>query len=84
MRTRWRTSSYSGGNGGACIEVTSQDDSGRILVRDSKNRQGAALRFTPAAWHAFTRRVKADASGRCACASGVRRRWVVNLYGGRR
>jgi hypothetical protein len=32
----------------------------------------------------FTRRVKADASGRCACASGVRRRWVVNLYGGRR
>jgi hypothetical protein len=32
----------------------------------------------------FTRRVKADQSGRCACASGVRRRWVVNLYGGRR
>jgi hypothetical protein len=32
----------------------------------------------------FTRQVKADASGRCACASGVRRRWVVNLYGGRR
>ena len=32
----------------------------------------------------FTRRVKADASGRCACASGVRRRWVVDLYGGRR
>jgi hypothetical protein len=32
----------------------------------------------------FTRRVKSDQSGRCACASGVRRRWVVNLYGGRR
>jgi len=32
----------------------------------------------------FARRVKADQSGRCACASGVRRRWVVNLYGGRR
>jgi len=32
----------------------------------------------------FTRRVKADQSGRCACASGVRRRWVVDLYGGRR
>jgi hypothetical protein len=32
----------------------------------------------------FTRRVKADALGRCACASGVRRRWVVDLYGGRR
>lgn len=32
----------------------------------------------------FTRRVKADSSGRCACASGIRRRWMVNLYGGRR
>ena len=32
----------------------------------------------------FTRRVKADASGRCACASGIRRRWMVNLYRGRR
>jgi hypothetical protein len=32
----------------------------------------------------FTRRVRADQSGRCACASGVRRRWVVNLYGGHR
>lgn len=30
----------------------------------------------------FTRRVPADASGRCACASGVRRRWMLNLYGG--
>ncbi len=30
----------------------------------------------------FTRRVKADAPGRCACASGIRRRWMVNLYGG--
>jgi hypothetical protein len=32
----------------------------------------------------FTRRVRADASGRCACASGIRRRWMVNLYRGRR
>ena len=32
----------------------------------------------------FTRQVKADSSGRCACASGIRRRWMVNLYGGRR
>ncbi len=31
----------------------------------------------------FTRRVRADTSGRCACASGVRRRWMLNLYGGR-
>lgn len=32
----------------------------------------------------FTRRVKANTSGRCACASGVRRRWVIQLYGGHR
>jgi hypothetical protein len=32
----------------------------------------------------FTRRMKADVSGRCVCASGVRRRWVVHLYGGHR
>ena len=32
----------------------------------------------------FTRQVKTDSSGRCACASGIRRRWMVNLYGGRR
>ena len=31
----------------------------------------------------FVRRVRADSSGRCACASGLRRRWMVNLYGGR-
>lgn len=31
----------------------------------------------------FTRRVRADASGWCACASGTRRRWMLNLYGGR-
>jgi hypothetical protein len=29
----------------------------------------------------FTRRVPADATGRCVCASGVRRRWMHKLYG---
>ena len=36
----WRTSSYSGSNGGQCIEVAVP---GRVLVRDSKNPDGARL-----------------------------------------
>jgi len=29
----------------------------------------------------FTRRIKADESGRCACASPIRKRWMRRLYG---
>lgn len=38
---RWRTSSRS--SGGACVEVAPQRDT--ILVRDSKDRDGAILVF---------------------------------------
>jgi hypothetical protein len=55
----WRKSSYSG-NGGQCVEVA--DDDSRVIVRDSKNRTGAILRFTPDAWVRFAKQVKADAS----------------------
>jgi Domain of unknown function (DUF397) len=48
----WRTSSYSANNG-ACAEVASG-----VLVRDAKDRGGPVLEFTPAAWLAFTGRVK--------------------------
>jgi Domain of unknown function (DUF397) len=34
----WRKSSYSGNNGGPCIEVT--DAPGAMLVRDTKDREG--------------------------------------------
>jgi hypothetical protein len=48
----WRTSSYSGGNGGACIEVASHGE--MILVRDTKNHaHGPVQQYTPAAWRAF-------------------------------
>jgi Domain of unknown function (DUF397) len=47
----WRTSSYSGSNGGNCVEVAA---SGRVLVRDTKDRPGAVLAFTSDAWRAFT------------------------------
>ena len=53
---RWRTATYSGSNGGGCIEAASHDD--RVLVRDTQDRTGPVLRFTPAAWHRFTSQVK--------------------------
>ena len=53
---RWRTSSYSGNGGGNCVEVAGQ--ARRVLVRDTKDRTGAVLRFTPAAWRGFAEQVK--------------------------
>jgi hypothetical protein len=55
----WRKSSYSGNNGGDCVEVGHQQT--RVLVRDTKDREGALLRFTPNAWRRFATRLKADA-----------------------
>ena len=52
----WRKSSYSGGSGGDCVEV--RDDTGRVLVRDTKDRTGPVLPFTPQAWRRFADRVK--------------------------
>lgn len=42
----WRTSSYSGGNGGACVEVA-RNLPGIVAVRDSKDRTGPVLAFAP-------------------------------------
>lgn len=49
---RWRKSTYSGNNGGSCVEVA-DNLPGIVLVRDSKDRDGGTLRFQPAAWQAF-------------------------------
>ena len=54
--TAWRTSTYSGSNGGGCVEAAARD--GRVLIRDTQDRSGPVLRFGPAAWRRFTRRVK--------------------------
>jgi len=56
----WRKSSYSGGQGGNCIEVADHDS--RVIVRDTKHRLGPILRFTAEAWRRFADQVKADAS----------------------
>jgi Domain of unknown function (DUF397) len=52
----WRKSSYSGSNGGECIEVASHH--GRVLVRDTKDQDGPVLQLSPAAWRALADRVK--------------------------
>lgn len=53
----WRKSSYSGGNGGNCVEVAVLPDSGRA-VRDSKDPDGGALVFGTGEWMAFIERMK--------------------------
>jgi hypothetical protein len=49
---RWRKSSRSGGNGGSCVEVA-DNLPGRVLVRDTKDRDGGTLVFAPEQWRAF-------------------------------
>ena len=53
----WRKSSYSGTNGGNCVEVA-RNLPGIVAVRDSKDPAGPALAFTPADWEAFTAGLK--------------------------
>ena len=55
----WRTSSYSGSNGGACVEVGTVGPA--VAVRDSKHPDGPLLAFAADTWQAFTRQVKASA-----------------------
>jgi hypothetical protein len=56
----WRKSSYSGNNGGQCVEMAPHDNgSGSLcLIRDSKDRSGPTLAFAPDAWQAFVAAVK--------------------------
>jgi hypothetical protein len=52
-RAEWRKSSYSSGNGGQCVEVA-RNLPGVVGVRDSKDRKGPVLIFTPDEWRLFT------------------------------
>jgi hypothetical protein len=55
MDSNWRKSSYSGSNGGECIEVATTE---AVLVRDTADRSGPMLTFTPDAWRAFTATIR--------------------------
>ena len=56
-RADWRKSSYSGSNGGHCVEVA-RNLPDVVAVRDSKDPGGPALVFSPADWAAFTAALK--------------------------
>ena len=57
---RWRKSSYSDNGGTDCVEVGTLAEADGVVVRDTKDRSGPVVRFTPAAWRTFGGRVKAD------------------------
>ncbi|WP_406074256.1 DUF397 domain-containing protein [Micromonospora sp. NBC_01638] len=54
---QWRTSTRSSTNGGDCVEVADNLPD-VVAVRDSKDRDGAVLTFSPAAWRAFVARTR--------------------------
>ncbi|MFH9423203.1 DUF397 domain-containing protein [Streptomyces sp. NPDC017529] len=56
----WRKSSYSGGEGGSCVEVADHGPGAATPVRDSKNPAGPALLFSRDAWTGFVGAVKDD------------------------
>lgn len=53
----WFKSSYSGNNGGDCVEVGAGVP-GVVPVRDSKDPHGPTLTFESSAWAAFVSGVK--------------------------
>jgi hypothetical protein len=59
IKPDWRTSSYTGNGGGNCVEVG--DTRRCVLVRDTKDRSGPVLRFSPAVWRRFADQVKTGA-----------------------
>ena len=55
MDSNWRKSSYSGSNGGECVEVATTE---AVLDRDTADRNGPMLTFTADAWRAFTAAIR--------------------------
>ena len=57
IRADWRKASYSGDNGGDCVEVA-RNLPGTVAVRDSKDPAGPVLAFSWDEWAAFTAAIK--------------------------
>jgi hypothetical protein len=62
----WRKSSYSGDNGGACVEVAAV---GNVYVRDTTDRGGVSLSVSASAWRAFAANLKRALAARQAAAT---------------
>ena len=54
----WVKSSYSGSQGGNCVEVAAGSQ-GNVLIRDTKKRDGAVLGFREEPWRRFATEIKA-------------------------
>lgn len=54
----WRKSSYSGSNGGNCVEVGTAGFN--VAVRDSQDSDGPRLAFAADTWRAFAEYVKSS------------------------
>jgi hypothetical protein len=55
----WRKSSWSGPQGGNCVEFAKLSD-GQVAIRNSRHPSGPALIFTPSEWEAFSKAVVGD------------------------
>jgi hypothetical protein len=67
ISANWRKSSYSGTNGGQCVEVGTRHASGQapgaVLIRDTtEGGRGPILRVSPQTWRAFTTTLRATES----------------------
>ncbi|MFJ5153377.1 DUF397 domain-containing protein [Streptomyces sp. NPDC088353] len=60
MEINWRKSSYSGDQGGNCLEIAEIPDA-TVAVRDSKTPAGPVLILAPAAFTEFVSWAAADA-----------------------
>jgi Domain of unknown function (DUF397) len=54
----WRKSTFSGNNGGQCVEVGNA--SSGLVVRDTTDRAGAVLTVSASAWRALLAEVRAS------------------------
>ena len=76
----WRKSSYSGNGGGECVEIGASPAA--VVVRDTTDRTGPMLRFTPGVWRRFADQVKRSlASGLRLGSVGARRAALVSGSG---
>jgi hypothetical protein len=55
----WRKATYSGNNGGACVEAGTPADGSVVHVRDTVDRGRGMLTVPAAAWRRFTTAIKA-------------------------
>lgn len=54
----WQVSTRTGGNGNCVEKLVPLDRNGQVRVRDTQDRDGGYLAFSPDAWAAFLGEIK--------------------------